>query len=85
MRKRVPTGLSLPIEMMQKIENDRGDVSRSRYLLRLLEKASRIESEKLDQKMLLRTGQGHPNSDQSPCYHPLPELSHCRCYHDYAS
>jgi hypothetical protein len=39
MKRYVPTGLSLPIELMEKIDSDRKDVSRSRFLLRLLEKA----------------------------------------------
>jgi hypothetical protein len=38
MKKHIPTGLSLPTELYQKIEIARGDISRSRYLLRLLEK-----------------------------------------------
>jgi len=38
MRKCIPTGLSLPVEIAQRIERDRGEVSRSRYLLRIIEK-----------------------------------------------
>jgi hypothetical protein len=38
MKKYITTGLSLPVELYQKIEIARGDISRSRYLLRLLEK-----------------------------------------------
>ncbi|MGH9982636.1 MAG: hypothetical protein ACRD8W_01620 [Nitrososphaeraceae archaeon] len=33
------TGLSLPAEVMEKIDNERGDVSRSRFVLRLIERA----------------------------------------------
>jgi hypothetical protein len=33
-----PTGLSIPTELMRKIDMERGDVSRSRYILRILEK-----------------------------------------------
>jgi metal-responsive CopG/Arc/MetJ family transcriptional regulator len=41
------TGLSLPIELMQKIDNERGDVSRSRFVLRLIEQAySDLENKK---------------------------------------
>ena len=32
------TGLSLPTELVRKIDSERGDISRSRYILRLLEK-----------------------------------------------
>jgi metal-responsive CopG/Arc/MetJ family transcriptional regulator len=32
------TGISLPDELLKEIDNERGDISRSRYLLRLLEK-----------------------------------------------
>jgi hypothetical protein len=38
MRRFVPTGLSLPVEIAQRIEKDRGEISRSRYLLRIIEK-----------------------------------------------
>lgn len=37
MKRYQSTGLSLPAELMQKIDFDRGDVSRSRFLLRLIE------------------------------------------------
>jgi metal-responsive CopG/Arc/MetJ family transcriptional regulator len=34
----VPIGISLPIELIKKIDKERHDVSRSRYILRLIEK-----------------------------------------------
>ena len=34
-----PTGLSLPDKLLKDIDNERGDVSRSRFLLRLILKA----------------------------------------------
>jgi hypothetical protein len=39
MKRYSSTGLSIPIELIHRIDAERGDVSRSRYLLRLLEKA----------------------------------------------
>ena len=45
MQKCKSMGLSLPRELMLKIDGDRGDVSRSRFLLRLIEKA--YENEQL--------------------------------------
>jgi hypothetical protein len=38
MKRYIPTGLSLPVEVAQRIERDRGEISRSRYLLRIIEK-----------------------------------------------
>lgn len=38
MRKNASAGISLPFEIMQKIDFDRGDVSRSKYLLRIIQK-----------------------------------------------
>lgn len=38
MQRYQSTGLSLPAKLMQKIDNDRGDISRSRFLLRLIER-----------------------------------------------
>ena len=35
------TGLSLPTEIVDRIDSERGDVSRSRFLLRLIERAYR--------------------------------------------
>ena len=37
-RRCTSTGLSLPIDMMDRIDEERGDIPRSRFLLRLLEK-----------------------------------------------
>src|SRR5918994_2024744 len=37
MKSCISTGLSLPIELMRKIDLERGDVPRSKYLLRILE------------------------------------------------
>jgi metal-responsive CopG/Arc/MetJ family transcriptional regulator len=34
----ISTGLSLPSKLLRKIDIERGDVSRSRYILRLLER-----------------------------------------------
>jgi metal-responsive CopG/Arc/MetJ family transcriptional regulator len=39
MQRYKATGLSIPTELLYKIDAERGDVSRSRFLLRLLEKA----------------------------------------------
>jgi hypothetical protein len=38
LQKNKPTGFSLPSELIQKIDDERGDIPRSRYLLRILEK-----------------------------------------------
>jgi hypothetical protein len=39
MEKAIPTGLSLPADLFVRIELQRGDIGRSRYILRLIEKA----------------------------------------------
>ena len=39
MQKSVAIGLSLTKEILAKIDTERGDVSRSRYILRLIEKS----------------------------------------------
>jgi metal-responsive CopG/Arc/MetJ family transcriptional regulator len=38
LRKYRATGISLPDELLKELDSERGDISRSRYLLRLLEK-----------------------------------------------
>jgi hypothetical protein len=39
MKRYKATGLSLPVELMKVIDENRGDIPRSRYLLRILEKS----------------------------------------------
>lgn len=39
MKKNSPMGLSIPNELIQRIDSERGDVSRSRFLLRLIQRA----------------------------------------------
>jgi hypothetical protein len=38
MKRCVSAGLSLPVEIARRIEMERGEISRSRYLLRIIEK-----------------------------------------------
>jgi hypothetical protein len=38
MKRYKATGLSLPIDLLKEIDQNRGDIPRSRYLLRILEK-----------------------------------------------
>ncbi len=38
LKKVIPTGLSLPIELMRQIDSERGDIPRSRYVLRILQR-----------------------------------------------
>jgi metal-responsive CopG/Arc/MetJ family transcriptional regulator len=37
------TGISLPDQLLKEIDTERGDISRSRYLLRLLEKQNKCD------------------------------------------
>jgi hypothetical protein len=37
MKHNIATGISLPVHLLRRIDLERGDVSRSRYLLRILE------------------------------------------------
>jgi len=39
MRKNAQTGISLPIELMQKIDQERGDIPRSKFIFRLIQSA----------------------------------------------
>jgi hypothetical protein len=40
-------GISLPTEVMRRIDIDRGDIPRSRYVLRILERQYEIEGKKV--------------------------------------
>jgi hypothetical protein len=39
MKRNIPAGFSLPSDLLQRIDTERGDIPRSRFLLRILEKA----------------------------------------------
>jgi metal-responsive CopG/Arc/MetJ family transcriptional regulator len=45
-KKHVPVGISLPKEMYEQIDNIRGDISRSRFIQRVLEKVLASKSKK---------------------------------------
>ncbi|HZI70256.1 MAG TPA: hypothetical protein VFD60_03745 [Nitrososphaeraceae archaeon] len=47
MQKTKGIGISLPKEFMQKIDVERGDVPRSRYVLRILEKQYTFDGKKV--------------------------------------
>jgi hypothetical protein len=50
-RKAVSVGVSMPIDILHTIDNIRGDVSRSRFLLRILEEAAvQLEGGKATEK-----------------------------------
>ena len=49
MRKNKSAGISLPNEVIQKIDYNRGDISRSRYLLRIVEEFYQLK-EKVNEK-----------------------------------
>jgi hypothetical protein len=43
-QSKIAVGISLPKEIVTKIDSERGDVSRSRYLLRIVEKLYRRQT-----------------------------------------
>ena len=47
--RKIGTGLSLPIYLKDRIDNERGDISRSKYILRMLEKVEYREESKKTQ------------------------------------
>ena len=65
MLKNKAYGFSLPSEIISQIDNDRGEVSRSRFVLRLLQKAYLYQSEGMEKKGPRLTGKGFGGQDQS--------------------
>ncbi len=53
MQSTIAVGISLPKEIITKIDSERGDIPRSRYLLRLLEKM--YKSNKNGEKLSVNT------------------------------
>ena len=49
MQDSIAVGVSLPKEIITKIDHDRGDISRSRYMLRLLERIYRSQESSQDE------------------------------------
>ena len=67
MKNIIGIGISLPKKLMEKIDTDRGDVPRSRYVLRILERQYTLEREKVNQGSLdrrLETLQSSETSSQ---------------------
>jgi hypothetical protein len=48
MQRYKTAGLSLPIELVRRIDTERGDISRSQFLLRLIERCYRDEQKKTE-------------------------------------
>ena len=44
MQQTIAVGISLPKKIMSQIDSERGDVSRSRFLLRLIERQSTVSN-----------------------------------------
>ena len=59
MQSTIAVGISLPKEIITKIDSERGDIPRSRYLLRLLEKM--YKSNKNGEKL-----SGNTENSQNP-------------------
>jgi hypothetical protein len=53
MHNNVAVGISLPTKLMEKIDVDRGDIPRSRYVLRILEKQYTLKGKNVIEKDLL--------------------------------
>lgn len=71
MQLNIAVGISLPREIMKKIDSERGDISRSRYLLRVLQEAyisdnnnrQKIQPENTDQNSLDRRFEAFRSSE----------------------
>jgi hypothetical protein len=50
----VPTAISLPIDIKEQLDFDRGDVSLSRYILRIIEKHYNYKFSELNTKLRAR-------------------------------
>lgn len=60
MRRTRNAGLSLPVEWMTRIDENRGDIPRSKYFLRLLEKAySKEMLQQLQEKRVYDSNSAH--------------------------
>ena len=53
MQNKIAVGISLPAKLMKKIDVERGDIPRSSYVLRMLEKQYTLKGENVIEKDLL--------------------------------
>ena len=60
MKATISVGVSLPSDIISKIDRKRGDVSRSRFLLRLIENVEELKME--SKKVLKQTGIEAPSA-----------------------
>jgi metal-responsive CopG/Arc/MetJ family transcriptional regulator len=74
MQKSIAVGISLPRKLMSQIDIQRGDISRSRFLLRLIEHASIAERRRSISKVQIKKsgdpldhGIETPRSSESIC------------------
>lgn len=44
--RKVPVGICIPMDLLEKIDRERGDKSRSEFVVQLIEKALKKEAEK---------------------------------------
>jgi len=44
--RKVPVGIGIPLDLLEKIDRERGDKSRSEFVVQLIEKALEKEAEK---------------------------------------
>jgi hypothetical protein len=45
-KQKTPVGISFPTDILRKIDEERGDISRSKYLLRIIERSCVENDEK---------------------------------------
>ena len=55
---------TIPSELLSKIDSDRGDVPRSRFIKRLLEKAFKAENQSLNNEKMMSVDQSFEAKDQ---------------------
>ena len=72
MRERIPVGLSMPKAFIIRIDEERGDIPRSRYVLGLAEKALRSENSSIKKSLRTASEVGlEEQSAKSSQKHPL--------------
>lgn len=58
-------GISIPVQLMRQIDQERGDITRSRYMLRLMQMGMKYRKAEIGTK----SGQ----STQTPAFRPIPD------------
>lgn len=65
--RKVPVGICIPIDLLESIDNERGDIPRSVYVTKLLKQALKAKAEEANSIRPRALGDQHLSNDIGGC------------------